>query len=119
YFVLIAVVVFAGALIAFYPRDEFHVPATFPAPDADAEPTDAGPHLATFGSGCFWCTEAVFQQIKGVQTVASGYSGGTVANPTYQQVCSETTSHAEVIQLTYDPTVVSYPELLEVFWRSH
>ena len=78
YLVLVAVAVFAGALIAFYPRDEFHVPATFPAPDvaADPEPTDAGPQLATFGSGCFWCTEAVFQQVKGVQSVVSGYSGG-------------------------------------------
>jgi peptide-methionine (S)-S-oxide reductase len=119
YLVLIGVAVFAGVLVALYPRDEFHPPANFPAPDADAEPTDPGPHLATFGSGCFWCTEAVFQQIKGVQTVASGYSGGHVVRPTYQQVCDKTTGHAEVIQLTYDPAVVTYPELLEVFWRSH
>ncbi|HVK11171.1 MAG TPA: peptide-methionine (S)-S-oxide reductase MsrA [Gemmataceae bacterium] len=119
YLVLIAVAVFAGALVAIYPQNEFHVPTEFPAPDADAEPADAGPQLATFGSGCFWCTEAVFQRVNGVQTVVSGYSGGHVVRPTYQQVCEETTGHAEVIHLTYDPAEVSYPELLEVFWRSH
>jgi peptide-methionine (S)-S-oxide reductase len=74
---------------------------------------------ATFGSGCFWCTEAVFQQLKGVHSVVSGYSGGTLKNPTYHQVCSGTTGHAEVIQLTFDPNQISYSELLEVFWRTH
>lgn len=78
-----------------------------------------GLEKATFGSGCFWCSEAVFQQLKGVQSVASGYSGGSVKNPTYQEVCTGTTGHAEVIQITYDPKVVSYPELLEVFWQTH
>ena len=82
-------------------------------------PAPAGKELATFGSGCFWCTEAVFQQLKGVSKVVSGYSGGRVANPTYQQVCTGTTGHAEVIQVTFDPSVISYPELLEAFWRSH
>ena len=77
------------------------------------------PELATFGTGCFWCTEAVFQQLKGVSKVVSGYSGGQVPNPTYKQVCTGTTGHAEVIQVTFDPAVISYPELLEVFWRSH
>lgn len=75
--------------------------------------------IATFGSGCFWCTEAVFQHLKGVHSVVSGYSGGTVKNPTYQQVCTGTTGHAESIQVTYDPAVVSYEELLEVFWQTH
>jgi peptide-methionine (S)-S-oxide reductase len=74
---------------------------------------------ATFGSGCFWCTEAVFLPLKGVHSVVSGYSGGTVHNPTYEQVCSGNTGHAEVIQVTYDPDVVSYPQLLEVFWKTH
>ena len=83
-----------------------------------AVPAD-GKELATFGTGCFWCTEAVFQQLKGVSKVVSGYSGGRVPNPTYQQVCTGTTGHAEVIQVTFDPAVISYPELLEVFWRSH
>lgn len=74
---------------------------------------------ATFGSGCFWCSEALFQQLKGVQSVVSGYSGGIVKNPSYQEVCTGTTGHAEVIQITYDPKVITYPELLEVFWQTH
>ncbi|HPH46177.1 MAG TPA: peptide-methionine (S)-S-oxide reductase, partial [Chryseolinea sp.] len=74
-----------------------------------------GLQLATFGSGCFWCTEAVFQQVDGVEKVESGYSGGQVKNPTYKEVCSGLTGHAEVIQLTYDPKKVSYDELLEIF----
>jgi peptide-methionine (S)-S-oxide reductase len=74
---------------------------------------------ATFGSGCFWCTEAVFQRLKGVESVVSGYSGGILKNPTYEQVCSGTTGHAEVIQVTYDPAVISYPQLLKVFWNTH
>lgn len=74
---------------------------------------------ATFGSGCFWCTEAIFQNVDGVVGVASGYMGGSVANPTYEQVCSGLTGHAEVIQLTYDPAEVSYEELLEIFWQTH
>lgn len=78
-----------------------------------------GGKLATFGSGCFWCTEAIFLDVEGVLKVQSGYSGGTVENPTYKQVCSGTTGHAEVIQLTYDPSVISYEELLEIFWHTH
>jgi peptide-methionine (S)-S-oxide reductase len=74
---------------------------------------------ATFGTGCFWCTEAVFQQLNGVSSVKSGYSGGHVDNPTYKQVCDGTTGHAEVIQVEYDPSVISYDALLEAFWQSH
>jgi peptide-methionine (S)-S-oxide reductase len=74
---------------------------------------------ATFGSGCFWCTEAVFQEVKGILKVTSGYSGGHVANPTYDQVCSKTTGHAEVVQVIFDPAVISFDELLEVFWKTH
>ena len=74
---------------------------------------------ATFGAGCFWCVEAVFQNLAGVSEVVSGYAGGQVDNPTYQQVCSGTTGHAEVAQITYDPEIVSYQELLEVFWKTH
>jgi peptide-methionine (S)-S-oxide reductase len=74
---------------------------------------------ATLGSGCFWCTEAVFQRLKGVQKVVSGYSGGHLRNPTYQQVCTGLTGHAEVTQVTYDPNEISYAELLEVFWKTH
>jgi peptide-methionine (S)-S-oxide reductase len=75
--------------------------------------------MATFGAGCFWCTEAVFLQLRGVESVVPGYCGGKTENPTYKEVCSGTTGHAEVIQITYDPTQVSYEKLLEVFWKSH
>ncbi len=74
---------------------------------------------ATFGNGCFWCTEAIFQNLKGVEKVVSGYSGGHVENPTYKQVCTGTTGHAEVIHLEYNPSVITYDELLEVFWKTH
>lgn len=75
--------------------------------------------IATFGNGCFWCTEAIFQQLKGVETVVSGYTGGQVKNPTYKEVCSGTTGHAEAIQITYDPSVISYREILDVFFYTH
>jgi peptide-methionine (S)-S-oxide reductase len=75
--------------------------------------------LATFGSGCFWCTEAMFERLEGVEKVVSGYSGGHVDNPTYEQVCTGKTGHAESIQITYRPDKVSYAKLLEVFWRTH
>ncbi len=75
--------------------------------------------IATFGTGCFWCTEAIFQQLKGVNKVESGYSGGKIANPTYKEVCSGLTGHAECIKITYDPKVISYKDLLEVFWQVH
>lgn len=75
--------------------------------------------VATFGNGCFWCTEAIFQNLKGVEKVVSGYSGGHVDNPTYKQVCTGTTGHAEVIQMEYDPNIITYDELLEVFWKTH
>lgn len=76
-------------------------------------------HKATFGSGCFWCTEAIFERLSGVHKVVSGYAGGTFENPTYEEVCEGTTGHAEVTQITYDPNVVTYDELLEVFWKTH
>jgi peptide-methionine (S)-S-oxide reductase len=75
--------------------------------------------LATFGNGCFWCTEAIFQRLKGVSKVVSGYTGGKVKNPTYKEVCTGLTGHAEAIQITYDPKVISFEELLEVFWQTH
>lgn len=74
---------------------------------------------ATFGTGCFWCTEAIFEQLDGVLKVTSGYSGGHVKNPTYEQVCEKNTGHAEVIQVIYDPSKLDYEELLEVFWQTH
>lgn len=75
--------------------------------------------VATFGGGCFWCVEAVFQRLKGVEKVVSGYSGGANADPTYEQVCTGATGHAEVIQVTFDPAVVSFEQLLEVFFKTH
>ena len=74
---------------------------------------------ATLGTGCFWCTEAVFQQLEGVIKVTSGYSGGHVINPTYEQVCNKTTGHAECLNIEYDKSKISFDELLEVFWKSH
>ncbi len=75
--------------------------------------------IATFGSGCFWCTEAIFERVKGVQKVISGYSGGTTDNPTYKEVCTGTTGHAECTQIYFDPSIITYDELLEIFWKTH
>jgi len=82
---------------------------------------DAAPTLAkaTFAGGCFWCTEAVFEQIDGVKGVVSGYIGGEVPNPTYKDVCTGLTGHAEAVEIEYDPAVVSYPKLLEIFFATH
>jgi len=74
---------------------------------------------ATFGNGCFWCTEALFQNLDGVLKVTSGYSGGHVDNPTYKEVCEGTTGHAEAIQIVYDPSIITFDELLNAFWQSH
>lgn len=83
------------------------------------ETTGTNIDTATFGAGCFWCVEAVFQRLDGVISVKSGYSGGTVKNPSYKEVCNGTTGHAEVCQVTYDKTKISFDELLEVFWKTH
>lgn len=117
----------AGLYLASLLGDGFTVPENFPvlepaeieATGAPVAPEGTRAELATFGSGCFWCSEAVFEPLKGVQKVESGYSGGAVPFPSYEQVCSGRTGHAEVVQVTFDPAVISYPELLEVFWRSH
>ncbi len=74
---------------------------------------------AIFGNGCFWCTEAVFQQLEGVGKVTSGYSGGHVENPSYEQVCGKQTGHAEVLKIDYDPSKITFEKLLEVFWGTH
>jgi peptide-methionine (S)-S-oxide reductase len=84
--------------------------------------TDDAPatrETATLGGGCFWCLEAVFEELRGVEKVESGYAGGTVVNPTYEQVCGGKTKHAEVVQVTFDPSVISFRELLEVFFAIH
>jgi peptide-methionine (S)-S-oxide reductase len=85
----------------------------------DAPPPPATTALATFGGGCFWCAEALFERLDGVLSVESGYAGGTTEAPTYRQVCTGTTGHAEVIQVRYDPAKVTYEQLLEVFWKTH
>lgn len=74
---------------------------------------------ATFGSGCFWCTEAIYKQLKGVSKVTSGYMGGGISNPTYKEVCSGLTGHAEVVQIEYDESIVSFEDLLKIFWKTH
>jgi peptide-methionine (S)-S-oxide reductase len=88
-------------------------------PRAAAPPVPEGMEVATLGGGCFWCTEAIFLQLRGVHSVVSGYSGGHVADPTYREVCSGTTGHAEVVRVVFDPQVISYVELLAAFWQSH
>ena len=86
--------------------------------DIDKNAT-ADTETAVFGAGCFWCVEAIYERVNGVKSVESGYAGGHVDNPTYKQVTSGTTGHAEVARLEYDPEVISYEELLEVFWHTH
>jgi peptide-methionine (S)-S-oxide reductase len=81
--------------------------------------TNENAEKATLGGGCFWCVEAVFQRVEGVESVQSGYAGGRVQNPSYQEVCSGNTGHAEVVQITFNPSVVSYSELLEIFFTTH
>jgi peptide-methionine (S)-S-oxide reductase len=87
-------------------------------PKGDLMPTPKT-EIATFGTGCYWCTEAVFQRVKGVVSVRSGFTGGTVENPTYEQCCSGETGHAEAVEVTFDPSQVSYETLLDWFWRMH
>ncbi len=101
------------------------VPVTITKRDIDRQTTRSSPRggwimkLATFGAGCFWGIEATFRRVPGVLDVAVGYSGGTTVDPTYQQVCTDRTGHAEVVQVAYDPGKVGYEELLEVFWTCH
>jgi peptide-methionine (S)-S-oxide reductase len=91
-----------------------------PMPVEDGRSKDSPrTEVATLGGGCFWCLEAVYEELRGVEKVESGYSGGSIPNPTYRQVCTGTTGHAEVVQVTFDPEVVSYREILEVFFSIH
>lgn len=90
--------------------------------DTNMSETNTAVHqteTATFGNGCFWCTEAFFQRVNGVEKVVSGYSGGKAPNPSYEQVSTGATGYAEVVQVTYDPSKVSFADLLEVFWKTH
>lgn len=90
-----------------------------PAQDSTKMQTTNPTEIATLGGGCFWCTEAIFQMIPGVKKVVSGYAGGVKENPTYKEVCSGTTGHAEVIQVEFDPAQISYGRILETFWEAH
>ncbi len=89
-----------------------------PSPEPQAVETE-DKEEATLGAGCFWCVEAIYQRVTGVLHVEAGYSGGTVENPTYEQVCTGETGHAEVIRLVFDPKIVSFETILEVFWHTH
>jgi peptide-methionine (S)-S-oxide reductase len=86
---------------------------------SDASKTTNATERATYGGGCFWCVEAIFQRLDGVKSVASGYAGGKTDNPTYKEICTGETGHAEVIQIEYDPKKISYQDLLDVFWQAH
>ncbi len=97
-------------------QTEQRVPALHQQPTGSMQSSS---DTATFGAGCFWCVEALFQQLDGVQQVRSGYCGGSVSNPSYKEVCTGTTGHAEVCQIVFDPSVITYDELLQVFWQSH
>lgn len=90
-----------------------------PKPTTTMSENKTGLETATFANGCFWCTEAIFQQVKGVEKVVSGYIGGSVKNPTYREVCTGLTGHAEAIQIEFDPKQVSFSDLLEIFWQTH
>lgn len=100
-------------------------PITIPTPKTNKTMTDTNPVLpsvidtATFANGCFWCTEAIFEELDGVISAVSGYTGGSTKNPSYKEVCSGSTGHAECIQIAYDPKRISFDELLEVFWKTH
>ncbi len=83
------------------------------------QPHKDSTETATFGGGCFWCMEALFKTVKGVESVTCGYAGGHTKNPTYEQVCSDTTGHAEVIQVRFNPAVITYDQLLDLFWEAH
>ena len=92
---------------------------TTAAPTADAANDSTGLKKATLAGGCFWCTEAVFERAKGVKDVVSGYIGGQTPNPDYKSVCSGTTGHAEAVEITYDPAVISYDKILQIFFKTH
>jgi peptide-methionine (S)-S-oxide reductase len=109
FFLLLAV----GAVVLFFPAlAEDKTPAVVPAPAPGTE-------TATFGMGCFWCAQALFEKFDGVTHIVCGYAGGHTANPTYEDVCSDQTGHAEVVQITYDPKKISYQQLLDIFWDVH
>jgi len=92
---------------------------TFGKASMNTEKENKNLETVTFGAGCFWCVEAIFQELKGVDKVISGYMGGETKNPSYKEICTGETGHAEVCQITFDPSVISFDDLLEVFWQTH
>jgi peptide methionine sulfoxide reductase msrA/msrB len=119
YRVLIVAMTFSVALAIFAILPTLHAESPPSTEKKNMNDPDAKLAQATFGGGCFWCTEAVFRELKGVKSVVSGYSGGERKNPTYKQVSTGRTGHAEVIQIEYDPKQISFKDLLEVFWKTH
>jgi len=111
---LVLATLFAASLLVSATCNEADAPA--PQLPPEVKPMS---QIATFGAGCFWCVEAVFQELEGVKSVVSGYMGGAQDNPTYQQICTGTTGHAEVAQITFDPSKIDFATLLEVFWQTH
>jgi len=119
-FGLILVALAAASLAACGERPQPKEGVSFMAGQDKQDPKPAPKvETITLGAGCFWCVEAVYQELKGVISVESGYSGGAVENPTYKQVCSGATGHAEVCQIKFDPSVLSFKDVLEVFWKTH
>lgn len=117
---VIVLISFLAQLTACAQKDNYHTSKTFKnMSTTNPTTTEKKQAIATFGAGCFWCTEAQFQLLSGVTKVESGYTGGNTENPTYKQVCTGTTGHAEVCNIYYDPTIISYDELLAAFWTSH
>lgn len=111
-------VLFLLAILGISASCQSQKPAPIKSPDQSV-PSNMNTQTATFGAGCFWCVEAVFQELNGILKVESGYMGGEKPNPTYKEVCSGTTGYAEVAQITFDPSVITYEELLEVLWTTH
>lgn len=108
------------AVFAFFSSAHVYSSSTQIRPEKNmSENSNSRTGLATLGGGCFWCIEAVFETIDGVKAVTSGYAGGTKENPTYKEVCSGKTGHAEVVQIEYDPENISYEEILDIFWKAH
>ena len=117
----LAAILFASACGQSTPKTTTTTTMTEQASSESPLPKESSGNIDTaiFGAGCFWCVEAVFQRLNGVMSVKSGYSGGTVKNPSYKEVCNGTTGHAEVCQIIFDKTKISFAELLEVFWKTH
>src|SRR5271170_2649596 len=110
-----SVVIFVGLAVMFFKTK----PVAGKTPDSTTAVSSAATETATFGMGCFWCAQALFEKFAGVTHIDCGYAGGHTENPTYEDVCSNQTGHAEVVRITYDPTKITYQQLLDIFWDVH